>query len=555
MELSKRVPRVMDDVGSRMRGAGFLLGALALLACALPARAERLALVIGNDAYKKVEPLRNAVADARTMRDALHDAGFNVTLKENVTLDSMKEALRTFKGKIKGGDEVVIYFSGHGVQIEGRNFLIPVDAAGKDSEEVADDAVSLQRVLDDLDEQRPRFSLTIIDACRNNPFKLEGRGLTRAGLAPVTAATGQMVLYSAGAGQEALDALGPGDQSSNGVFTRVLATELRAANVPVQTLIKRVREQVAQLAATVHRQQVPALYDQSVGDFYFVGGENAAHQTATPSPPLRTQTQVEIEADFWDRIKDSPDPKDFADYLRSFPQGTHAATASLLQRKLQVPAGGSPGMPVRDTEVKVASVSADPYALTVTVANAPEGDVAISVNGVLFDARHQAEYRLPYMTAYRLQGAPKQLNLQVGENQISVRYAQLSLPEYRFRFSEGEMSQAESLAVRLSPDPHVVGVNLLADRLSVTVMHAPAGTPAFLINGRPAAGELLSQSGNSVAASYIYRGSAGALNLHSGENEITLRYPSFTTPSFSFAVTDHQLQESAQMLNRRAPAR
>jgi hypothetical protein len=518
-------------------------------------RAERLALVIGNDAYKKVEPLRNAVTDARTMRDALHDAGFNVTLKENVTLDSMKEALRTFKGKIKGGDEVVVYFSGHGVQIEGRNFLIPVDAAGKDAEEVADDAVSLQRVLDDLDEQRPRFSLTIIDACRNNPFKLEGRGLTRVGLAPVTAATGQMVLYSAGAGQEALDALGPGDQSSNGVFTRVLAAELKAANVPVLTLIKRVREQVAQLAATVHHQQVPALYDQSVGDFYFVGGENAAHQTVTPSPPLRTQTQVEIEADFWDRIKDSPDPKDFADYLRSFPQGPHATTASLLQRKLQVPAGGSPGVAIHDTEVKVASVSASEYALTVTVANAPEEGAAISVNGVLFDARHQAEYRSPWMTSYRLQGSPKQLNLQVGENQISVRYADLNLPEFRFRYSEGEMSLAAATAARNSPDPHVFAVRSSRGNLVVIVVHAPQGAPVFLINGRPAAGELLSQTGTGDVASYIYRGSAGALNLHSGDNEITLRYQSFTTPSFAFAVTDHQLQEWAQMLNGKAPQR
>lgn len=126
---------------------------------AAPGAARRFALVIGNDNYKSVTPLRNARADARAVAAALRAVGFKVTLEQDVTLDKLKSALRAFKSQISGGDDAVFYFSGHGVQFEGTNYLIPTDLVPQSEEQIMDDAVPLQRVLDDLRDQKARFAL------------------------------------------------------------------------------------------------------------------------------------------------------------------------------------------------------------------------------------------------------------------------------------------------------------------------------------------------------------------------------------------------------------
>jgi len=338
-----------------------LLFAIAVLALGLaaPAEAKRLALVVGNDSYKSVEPLHNARQDAKAVADVLKSVGFDVTLKQDLTLTAMKAALREFKAKVNGGDEVVFYFSGHGVQFEGTNYLVPIDIVPENEQQVADDAVPLQRVLDDLRDQKARFSLAIVDACRDNPFKGQGRAIGGRGLAPVTAANGQMVLYSAGAGQSALDRLGPKDTDPNGVFTRVLIKEMKAPGLPVDRMLKTVRDQVVALAKTASHEQVPALYDQSIGEFYFTpGGAARSEPDATPArlapasapapaaAPIHVATSGELDQSFWDRIKDSTDPADFTDYKTQFPKGAHAAEASLMARRLTKAAAAPAPAPV-----------------------------------------------------------------------------------------------------------------------------------------------------------------------------------------------------------------
>ena len=330
------------------RRVRFVVMALCLgfVALALPAEARRLALVVGNDSYRNVAPLKNARSDAKAVADALQGLGFEVTLKQDLTLNALKGALREFRSRVGGGDEVIFYFSGHGVQFDGTNYLVPIDIVAESEAQVADDAVPLQRVLDDLRDQKARFSLAIVDACRDNPFKGQGRAIGGRGLAPVTAANGQMVLYSAGAGQAALDRLGPNDSDPNGVFTRVLLKEIRKPGVPVDRMLKVVRDEVVRLAKSASHEQVPALYDQTIGEFYFRPGSAPAEPalraeallTATspgPAPsPIHVQTAGELEQSFWDRIKDSTDPTDFTDYRTQFPKGVHAAEASLMSRKL-----------------------------------------------------------------------------------------------------------------------------------------------------------------------------------------------------------------------------
>src|ERR1700722_14971933 len=275
-------------VKQRDRAMAALL-AVVLTGWATSPDAKRLALLIGNDSYQGAPPLQNARADARAVAAALQRDGFTVTLKEDLTLKAMKAALRSFKDQISGGDEVVFYFSGHGDQFDGTNYLVPVDLDPENEDQVADDSVPLQRVLDNLQDQKPAFALAIIDACRDNPFKGTGRSIGGRGLAPVTAANGQMVFYSAGAGQEALDRLDKRDSDPNGVFTRVLIKEIKTPGLPAEQMLKRVRDQVVGLAKQVDHVQVPALYDQSTGEFYFV-------PTARTVAPPSTSTPSEVAA-------------------------------------------------------------------------------------------------------------------------------------------------------------------------------------------------------------------------------------------------------------------
>ena len=317
---------------------------LMLIAFAAHAEARRLALVVGNDTYKSVQPLQNARQDAKAIAEVLRGLGFDVTLKQDLTQSGMKAALREFKSRVGGGDEVIFYFSGHGVQFDGTNYLVPVDIVAENEQQVADDAVPLQRVLDDLRDQKARFALAIVDACRDNPFKGQGRAIGGRGLAPVMAANGQMVLYSAGAGQEALDRLGPNDNSPNGVFTRVLIKEINKPGVPVDRLLKNVRDEVVQLAQGANHVQVPALYDQSIGEFYFrpgpadaparVATELPSASTAPGATPIHIPTTGELDESFWVRIRDGTDADDFIEYERQFPKGAHVAEAALMARKL-----------------------------------------------------------------------------------------------------------------------------------------------------------------------------------------------------------------------------
>ena len=232
--------------------------------------ARRMALVIGNDAYQSVSSLLNARSDARAMAKSLEAAGFKVTLRLDLTERAMKEALRSFRSEVQGGDEVVVFFAGHGVQLGAANYLLPIDIRGDSEEQVRDEAIPLQRILDDLNERKARFSLAIIDACRDNPFKTAGRAIGGRGLAPATAASGQMVIFSAGAGQQALDRLGEKDKEPNGLFTRVFLKEMSRPGVSIDRVVRNVRNEVVEKAKTIGHEQVPALYDQTMGDFFFL---------------------------------------------------------------------------------------------------------------------------------------------------------------------------------------------------------------------------------------------------------------------------------------------
>ena len=182
----------------------------------------------------------------------------------------MKRVIREFVRRVEGGDEIFFFFAGHGVQLGGANYLLPTDIRAEDATAVRDEAISLQRVMDDLAESKARLTLAVIDACRDNPFAVAGRAVGGRGLAATNVASGQMIVFSAGAGQQALDHVGPNDRSPNGLFTRVFLKHIRQKGITIDRIMRQVRAEVMQVAKSIGHDQVPALYDQVVGDFYFV---------------------------------------------------------------------------------------------------------------------------------------------------------------------------------------------------------------------------------------------------------------------------------------------
>jgi len=252
--------------------------ALLALSASYPADAARRALVVGNDNYSSVAKLRNARADAEAMAGAFRQAGYEVDLVTDRNLKQLQADVRNFRQKVLAGDEIVVFFSGHGVQLGGTNYLLPTDVGAQNEDQVKDDALSLSSILEGLRERKPRFTLAIVDACRDNPFAGTGRAIGGRGLTGVAGASGQMVIYAAGEGQKALDRLGNNDTVRNGLFTRVFLKEIAKPGVPIRDVLYRVRDEVATLAEGVKHEQVPAVYDQVRGTFYFL-----APALATPS--------------------------------------------------------------------------------------------------------------------------------------------------------------------------------------------------------------------------------------------------------------------------------
>lgn len=231
--------------------------------------ANRKALVIGNDLYTHVSKLNNAGADAEAMAKSLEAVGYKVFKHLNLNEKKFKQAVRDFRQNLTGGDEVLFFYAGHGVQLGNANYLLPIDVQGDQEDQVKDDAILLQKVLDDLEEKKTKFALAVIDACRDNPFKSKGRAIGGRGLAPTSAATGQMIMFSAGSGQQALDRLGDNDKEKNGLFTRIFVKEMTKPGLSVDRVLRNVRNEVVRLARSVGHEQTPALYDQAIGEFYF----------------------------------------------------------------------------------------------------------------------------------------------------------------------------------------------------------------------------------------------------------------------------------------------
>ena len=269
---------------------------LSVLLLAPAYAAKRVAFVVGIDAYDNLpehQQLKKAVNDAEAIGEALVGLGYDVQKADNVGRTDFLRQWQLFLNRLEPGDDAAVFFAGHGVEIDGQNFLLPRDVprvASGEEEVLKGSGLSLAALLDQVRDRHPQVGLYILDACRDNPFvdgKGRGIGGTR-GLARVEPPSGTFIMFSAGAKEFALDRLSENDPNPNSVYTRTLLPRLKASG-RITDIARDVRREVRELAASVSHVQTPAYYDEVVGDFCPAGCEAKAAAAAAIQPPAEAK--------------------------------------------------------------------------------------------------------------------------------------------------------------------------------------------------------------------------------------------------------------------------
>ncbi len=222
---------------------------------------RRLALVIGNGAYK-VRPLNNPVNDANDISAALKRSGFQVIDVRNANLTQMRAKIREFGDQLISSDVGLVYYSGHGVELKGRNYLIPVNADIQREDEIADQGLDAGLILEKMNTAGKGVNILVVDACRDDPFGRSFRSTGR-GLAQMDAPKGTIIAYSTSPGKVASD----GDpKDRNSPYTKHLLRAMQIPNIPIEQVFKEVRRSVQ---AETKNQQTPWENTSLSGDFYF----------------------------------------------------------------------------------------------------------------------------------------------------------------------------------------------------------------------------------------------------------------------------------------------
>jgi len=325
-------------------GRSFVLLALTAALVALAATAAsaevRRALIVGINDYREITPLKKAVGDAEALKATLESLGFTVDLVLNADRRELNRAVSAFQGELQPGDTALIHFSGHGVEIDGQNYLLPADVPKPQSGQqdfIKSEAVSLGELMQRVAASGASTRIFIVDACRDNPFAGTGaRGLggTR-GLTKVDAPAGTFVLYSAGYQQSALDRLNDADQEPTSVYTRVLTKKLAEPGKQLAVLAQEVRSEVEELAKTAGHVQRPAYYDELSGKFFFKQAAADPGPQAAPLPPALPPQQPALnEREAFDAAKDVGTDAAWDAFLKRFPQGFYADMGRAARDKL-----------------------------------------------------------------------------------------------------------------------------------------------------------------------------------------------------------------------------
>jgi hypothetical protein len=244
------------------------------------AAGERYALVIGNAKYPDAEaPLKEPINDARDIAEELKRDGFNVDIGENLTAEQMRRAFERLYGKIKPGSVALIFFSGFGVQSSRQSYMIPVDAQIWTEPDVRRDGFSLEAVLGEINSRGAGVKIALIDAPRRNPFERRFRSFS-AGLAPVIAPNGTLVMYSA-----ALSSVVSDSGSDRSLFVKELLKEIRTPDLMAEETLNRTRVGVTRAS---RQEQVPWISSSLAEDFSFIPSGSGPRPASQPSTPVAT---------------------------------------------------------------------------------------------------------------------------------------------------------------------------------------------------------------------------------------------------------------------------
>src|SRR4030088_2294836 len=266
----------------------FLIAAMSVAALLVSSNAaladKRVAFVVGNSAYRNVAPLANPAIDAKSMAKLLRNVGFDVVEGANLTRDKMTEKLLEFGKKAEGADVALFFYAGHGIAINGTNYLLPVDADLKSEMDVKLGSainidVTLEQTMSDA-----KVKLVFLDACRDNPFagKIKSNSATRSlsvqsGLAEMKSSEGTLIAFATGPGQTALD----GEVGTNSPFTRALMANIASPGVEIQQAMTKVRAQVNE---ETNKGQLPWGHTNLIGSVYLNPVAAPAASAAAPAP-------------------------------------------------------------------------------------------------------------------------------------------------------------------------------------------------------------------------------------------------------------------------------
>lgn len=289
-----------------------VLSSMALLAIPATAQAPldvRVAIIIGNSAYPGSMALQNPANDAKDMAATLRNMGFGVieVIDANRTqmMDAIERAGKNLNGKQGIG---MVFYAGHGLQLDWRNYMVPIDAKLNSAKDVPTQAVDIELVMAMFKSAGNRMNIVVLDACRDNPFA-DGKTASGKGLAPVDAPTGTFLAYATAPGNVAQDGRG-----KNGLYTGFLLQELNKPNANIENVFKRVRFSVRKASEGA---QVPWESTSLEDDFVF----NSGIKRIVRLSDEERERQFALEKADWDKIKESKDVNDYYAFVQKYPKG------------------------------------------------------------------------------------------------------------------------------------------------------------------------------------------------------------------------------------------
>ena len=321
----------------------------ALQSSPLVAAPARIALVIGNADYVDGK-LKNPVNDAVLVTETLKAQGFQVTTLTNATKRQMKTAIRKFTRSLDKQSVGLFYFAGHGIEFNGNNYLIPVDADIVGEEDVEYESINGGRLLNGLELANNGLNLVILDACRNNPYARSFRSSTR-GLSRMQPASGSLIMYATEPGDVAADGRG-----NNGVFTTHLVDAINQQGEKIEEVFKITAINVSRATG---KKQTPYIEGVVLGEFYFSGGAKAA---STPAPAISSDESGEHERLFWNSVTADPSKAMFQAYLEQYPDGNYARLAEIKLGQLGITSDTVTKQPVTKQPVAKQPVTKQPVA-------------------------------------------------------------------------------------------------------------------------------------------------------------------------------------------------